>query len=88
MARIAIDPNLVEGKLLLEAVDSIQRTRALLGRVNDIMDYTRNGGDFAPLAQALGCTTAEAAVIFSRMSTIEGTMDSVDFQNLSELDQG
>lgn len=88
MARINVNPNFVEAKILLDVTSDIQRVRAKLSRVNNIMDFTRAGADFAPLAAALGCTAAEAATIYARYVSIKQAMDGVDFQNLSEIDQG
>lgn len=88
MARINVNSNLSEGKLLLETIDSIQKCRAMLARNNNIFDYTRAGADFAPLGTALGCSAAEAATLYSRMRSIESTMNGVDFVNLSDVDQG
>lgn len=88
MARIAINPQLVEGALLLALTDKIQRARAEIGRVCDIMDFTRAGADFAPLAAALGCTAGEAATLYARFRSIQGTMGGADFVNLSDIDQG
>lgn len=88
MARKNVNPQLVEGKLLLDTVGRIQETRATLKRVNDIMDFTRSGADFAALGVALGVSAADAETIYARMKAIQTTMDGVDFQNLSEIDQG
>lgn len=88
MPRIVVNPGFVEGKLLLDVTSLIQRTRAQLARVNNIMDFTRAGSDFAPLAAALGCTAGEAATLYARYVAIKNTMDGVDFVNLSEVDQG
>lgn len=88
MARILINPQLVEGALLLGVTDRIQRVRAEIGRVCDIMDFTRAGADFAPLAAALGCTAPEAATLYARYRAIQNTMNGADFVNLSDVDQG
>ena len=88
MARIAIDPNLPQGKLLLEVVDAIQKVRALNARACDIFDFTRAGADFAPLGAALGCTGAQASTLYSRFRAIETTMNGNDFESLADVDQG
>lgn len=88
MARINVNPALPESKLLLDTIDQIQTVRAALARTNNIMDYTRSGADFSPLATALGCSAAEAEAVYSQMKSIEATMNGGDFVNLSQLDQG
>lgn len=88
MARKNINPNLPEGKLLLDTVSLIQQCRAALARNNAIFDFTRAGADFTPLGAALGVTAAEAAELYSRLRAIETTMNGVDFINLSDVDQG
>lgn len=88
MARIVVNPTLVEAKLLLDVTSMIQKVRADLARTNNIMDFTRTGADFAPLGVALGCSAAEASTLYARFRAIETTMNSVDFVNLSDVDQG
>lgn len=88
MARIVVNAGLIEGKLLLGVTDLIQQVRARLTRVNKIMDLTRAGADFTALGVALGCTTGEAATLYSRFTSIEATMNGIDFTNLSDVDQG
>lgn len=88
MARINIDPSKVQGKLLLDLTSQIQKTRATIARVCNIMDFTRSGTDFAPLGTALGCSAADAEVLYSRYRAIETTMNGTNFTNLSDVDQG
>lgn len=88
MARITVDPTKVQGKILLDLTSQVQRARAQLHRVCDIMDQTRSGSDFTPLGAALGCTGPEAATIYSRYTTIRDAMDAQPFPLLAEVDQG
>lgn len=88
MARTPVNPQLVEGRLLLDVTSDLQRVRAKLKRMNDIMDFTRAGPDFAPLGVALGCSAAEAEELYSRYTAIAATMNGADFMNLSKVDQG
>lgn len=88
MSRIAVVPTLIESALLLELVGDIQRVRAKLKRYNDIFDFTRAGADFQPLGTAWGISAADAATLYSRLKSIQQSMDSVDFINLSDVDQG
>lgn len=88
MARILVNPNLVEAKLMLDVVSAIQKVRALNARACNIWDFTRAGADFTALGAALGCTAAEAATLYSRFRAIETAMNGVDFVNLSDVDQG
>lgn len=88
MARINVNPALVESQLLLEVVGDIQRVRAKLARYDNIFDLTRAGADFTALGAAWGVSAGEAATLYARMRSIEGTMNGVDFQNLSDVDQG
>lgn len=88
MARISVNAGLVEGKMLLDAIDQLQRVRARLARANNIMDFTRSGGDFTALGTALGVSPADAATLYARMRAIEATMNGTDFVNLADVDQG
>lgn len=88
MSRMTINGALFEGKLVLDVIDLIQQVRARLPRVNNVMDFTRSGADFTALGTALGLSAADAATLYARMRAIEATMNTTDFTNLSDVDQG
>lgn len=88
MARKNIDSTKVQGKLLLDVTSQIQRVRANLARLCNIMDFTRAGPDFSALGTALGVSANEAEELYSRYRAIETTMNGTNFTNLSDVDQG
>lgn len=88
MARINVNATLVQSKLLLGVVDRTQRLRAEVTRVKNIEDRTRSGADFSALATALGVSAAEAEDIYSRLTALETTLNTILFQNLADIDQG
>lgn len=88
MARINIDSTKVQGKLVLDLTSQIQKVRANIARVCNIMDFTRAGADFTALGTALGCSAADAEILYGRYRAIETTMNGTNFTNLSDVDQG